>query len=204
MIRAELVTCQINFDVFFAFTNTIDFFCCFVLKKPFVMTSNNKVSYSFTDKVLEVVGVASSIAIIIFPMIYYADLPAEIPTHFNFKGEPDDWGSRASIWLLPVIAIVMYVVLSLLNYFLVLKQSINTSDKPNPETLQQVLSLMQVLKLSLNLSFLYIVFATIRVALGSAEGPGIWFLPVFVVLLTILPLFFVLKIAANSGSVKRK
>jgi hypothetical protein len=98
----------------------------------------------------------------------------------------------------------MYVVLSLLNYFLVLKQSINTSDKPNPETLQQVLSLMQVLKLSLNLSFLYIVFATIRVALGSAEGLGIWFLPVFVVLLTILPLFFVLKIAANSGSVKRK
>jgi uncharacterized membrane protein len=168
------------------------------------MTTHNKVSYSLTDKILEVAGIASSIAIIILPMIYYAGLPEEIPTHFNFKGLPDAWSHKSAFWSLPVIAVVLYCGLSLLNYFMVMKQNVNISEKNDPEILRQVLRLMQVLKLCLNMGFLYIIYGTIRVALGSAEGLGIWFLPVFIIAMTFVPLIFVVKIAANASIGKRK
>jgi uncharacterized membrane protein len=168
------------------------------------MTTHNKVSYSLTDKLLELAGIALSIAIILLPMVYYAGLPDEIPTHFNFKGLPDAWSHKSAFWSLPVIAVVLYLGLSLLNYFMVMKQNVKISGNNDHKMLQQVLRLMQVLKLSLNIGFLYIIFGTIRVAQGDAQGLGIWFLPVFIIVMTFVPLIFVVKIAANTGAGKRK
>lgn len=48
-----------------------------------------------------------AIAILLFPFGYalylYPTLPEIIPTHFNIKGEADGYGSRGTIFLLPLI-----------------------------------------------------------------------------------------------------
>ncbi len=36
-------------------------------------------------------------------IIAWPHLPDQIPIHFNLQGEPNDWGSRGMIWLLPGI-----------------------------------------------------------------------------------------------------
>jgi len=168
------------------------------------MKSKVKNQYSLTDKVLELAGIVTSLVITIVPYLYYAELPDEIPNHFNFKGLPDAWGHKSSIWALPVIAVVLYIGLSVMNYFLFIKQDVNPMVTDDNKILKQVLHLMQYLKLALNLGFLYIVIATIQVAFGKADGLGVWFLPVFIILMTVLPLFFVIKIAASSAVGKRK
>jgi len=41
------------------------------------------------------------------PFVYlaaiYGDLPDQIPIHYNLRGEADGWGSKAVLWLLPVM-----------------------------------------------------------------------------------------------------
>ncbi|MEL7163385.1 MAG: DUF1648 domain-containing protein, partial [Bacteroidota bacterium] len=46
-----------------------------------------------------------SLFMVFLPFIYlatiYGGLPAEIPIHFDWRGEPDGWGPKAVLWLLP-------------------------------------------------------------------------------------------------------
>jgi len=60
---------------------------------------------------------------------------------------------------------------------------------------------MQIIKLMLSVAFAYILWQTIRVSLGEAEGLGVWFLPAFIVLMTFLPIVF---LVTNVGKQKKK
>ncbi|WP_037573021.1 SdpI family protein [Spirochaeta cellobiosiphila] len=42
---------------------------------------------------------------------FYKQLPEQIPTHFNIKGEVDDWGPRNVIWLFGFLPVVIYMLL---------------------------------------------------------------------------------------------
>lgn len=44
-------------------------------------------------------------------------LPARIPAHFNAAGQPDAWGNPASVWLLPVVAVALYCIISVVALF---------------------------------------------------------------------------------------
>jgi uncharacterized membrane protein len=44
----------------------------------------------------------------------YTELPDIIPVHFNASGTPDGWGRKATIWILPVITVVISLALILL------------------------------------------------------------------------------------------
>ena len=45
---------------------------------------------------------------------YYGGLPEQIPTHFNASGVADKFGSRNTIFLLPVFAIILSAGMMLL------------------------------------------------------------------------------------------
>ena len=44
-------------------------------------------------------------------------LPDRIPTHFDLAGNPDGWGSPRTLLVLPVIALVLYLVITLVALF---------------------------------------------------------------------------------------
>jgi uncharacterized membrane protein len=43
-------------------------------------------------------------------------LPERIPTHFNFAGRPDAWGSPSSLLLLPAVAGALYLLITLAGF----------------------------------------------------------------------------------------
>ena len=45
----------------------------------------------------------------------YSLLPDSIPFHFDAQGNPDDWNSKETIFLLPSIAAVVFVLLTSFN-----------------------------------------------------------------------------------------
>jgi len=47
-------------------------------------------------------------------IIMFNHLPAVIPTHFNFSGEVDSFGSKYTIFLLPLLGTILFIVLSIL------------------------------------------------------------------------------------------
>lgn len=163
------------------------------------MNSEQAIRFKLTDKILEIAGIVATLILLILPFAFYRDLPAEIPTHYGFKGIPDGFGNKGSIWSLPIIGVLLYTGLSLLNYFVVLKNKPNSREKyGQPVAQESILRLMQIIKLFLSTAFAFIMWKTIQVSLGNADGLGIWFLPTFIVLMTFLPIVFLITSVGKS------
>ena len=49
--------------------------------------------------------------------LYYPDLPNEIPTHFNGRGQADAFGSKQSIWILMGVFSSIFIGIYILNKY---------------------------------------------------------------------------------------
>lgn len=76
-----------------------------------------KIALTTTDKVLEMLGWAGVLAIWVLTIANFQHLPDTIPVHYNFAGEPDRFGSKGSLFILPVVATVLYTGLTTLNNY---------------------------------------------------------------------------------------
>ena len=54
---------------------------------------------------------------IVYVAVRYTQLPAEIPSHYNFYGEIDGYGSRGTLWITPVIGILCDAVMLAVSFF---------------------------------------------------------------------------------------
>lgn len=162
------------------------------------MKDQSKIHFAPADKILEFTGILLVASLFVLPFGFYADLPDEIPSHFGIRGNPDAWSGKASIWTLPVVGLVLYAGLSVLNFLVLIKGYGSKSQKSQPISREKILRLMQWLKVLLVLSFTYITCMTIRVSIGKAEGLGVWFIPAMIIFMTFVPILFLL------GSGKKK
>lgn len=98
---------------------------------------------------------------------YVRVLPARVPIHFNFRGVADSWGKREWIWLMPLVGIGHYLLLTWLTTL------------PEIQPTRLMLGLLKVEVLAL---YLYLEIAQIDVALGRKArlGNGIWLLTAIV------------------------
>ena len=137
--------------------------------------------YTPLELVLEVIagtGLVFAVGLVVFT---YGSLPDTIPTHFGVGGNPDGWGPRWMVFLLPAVELTLYLTLTFmariphrLNY----PWKITDANAPRQYRLARVF--LGVMKLEIVLFFGYVKFAAIRVALGNASGLEPVFLPVFV------------------------
>jgi uncharacterized membrane protein len=64
---------------------------------------------------LEIVGLAAMAAMLFIALRALfgpSQLPQLIPTHFGLDGQPDAWGSRWSLLSLPVVAVALYSLMT--------------------------------------------------------------------------------------------
>ena len=66
-------------------------------------------------KLLDIISVASIIAGVILLIVFWLKMPETVPIHFNVKGEPDGWGSKYTLIILPIIAIGLFALLTFLE-----------------------------------------------------------------------------------------
>lgn len=131
--------------------------------------SNNKLKYATLFLLVLMWG---------FTLIHFNDLPEEIPIHYNAKGVPDGFDTRIHVWGLPLIATLLFLLLSGLQK----RTGIQKIEL-------QLLQWMQLLILG---TFTYIQLQTFYVAVNKSNGLGGWFLPT-VVIGFLAPIFWVIK-----------
>ena len=54
---------------------------------------------------------------IVVVAVRYTSLPAEIPSHYNFYGEIDGYGSRGTLWIMPIIGILCDALMLAVSFF---------------------------------------------------------------------------------------
>lgn len=71
------------------------------------------VGKSAFEKICDALALSGLVLFLIVTTIYWSKLPDTIPIHFDLKGNADGWGSKATIWVLPGIALFIYATMTL-------------------------------------------------------------------------------------------
>lgn len=121
---------------------------------------------------------------------WWPQLPAVVPTHFGAYGLPDAWGAKSSLFLLPAIAVGLYIILSAASCFPGLYNYPVRITEDNYRA-QYILArlLLCFLKTEIIWIFASLNYLTLLTALGIRSGLGIFFMPV-----TLLVIFITIGI----------
>lgn len=134
------------------------------------------------DHLLEILGLLGLLLLIGLPILYYQELPDSIPRHFGINGEPDRFSGKAALWTLPIVGVVLYLILFLLNKHPHRFNYPLPITEENAEHVYKKTSRMgRILNTILAWAFAYITWSTIQTALERQNGMGPWFAPVFTI-----------------------
>lgn len=132
--------------------------------------------------VLEILAVLGVGVMVYLVVDSWSTLPESIPTHFNVQGEPDSWGRKGTLLLLPIMGLGFYGLMTIVNRF---PHSFNYLWQITEENAERQYRLaremMLWLKLELVWMFAYIEWVIIRTARGQEDRLGILFLPVVLI-----------------------
>lgn len=134
------------------------------------------------DSVISIV--ASILLVVIFNLLFYDKMPAELPTHWNFQGQADDYSSKFHAM------VVIQGFLVLMNAFLCFMLD---SD---PKNNKQCNLVMTISKLSMPAIMLLIYIITVMAGFGR-EVKVSTILPIFIGLLFIAIGNYLPKIKRN-------
>jgi uncharacterized membrane protein len=131
------------------------------------------------DWSFEAISLFSLIATLSMAAGSWSHLPATIPTHFGMSGAPNAFGSRQSIWLVPVLAVFIYLMLTASARFPKFVNLPFKVDRTNPEVQRIIFRMLATSKAATMLLFAYIVYGQIQSAINATNSMGLVLLPVF-------------------------
>jgi uncharacterized membrane protein len=111
-------------------------------------------------------------------------LPERIPIHFNFAGQPDAWGKPTMLPIMPVVALVLYLLLTVLARFpSIFNYPVEVTAENRPWLEALALDMIAWIKMEMVCLFAWIQWSTIEVARQGRGGLSPALLPVFLVTL---------------------
>lgn len=162
-----------------------------------------KLQLTATDYVLEAIAILGIISLWIMAFISYSTLPDSIPTHFNIKGQADDWGNKTSIFILPCIALLLFTGITILNKFPhIFNYPVKVTGENALRLYTKSVRVMRILKALVVMLFLFIEWQVCQSA-ENAELPS-WFLPAVLIIPVVLPIVMALFLTKTFPSEKSK
>ena len=152
------------------------------------------IELTLTDKVIEILGWLALAILWTLTLLAFTDLPETIPTHYNGAGLVDNYGDKSTIFILPIIGTLIFVLMTILNRFPHIFNYPTIITAENAEK-QYILAtrLIRYLKFAIVVIFLVIALMTIWTTNNKSEGLGPWFLPLFLGLVFIPVIVFIIK-----------
>ncbi|MBK9293307.1 MAG: DUF1648 domain-containing protein [Oligoflexia bacterium] len=102
---------------------------------------------------------------------YWPSLPEKVPMHFDFSGNPDAWGSKEWIFVIPAAGLLLYSLLSIISRFpQKFNYPVEVTNENRGRQYQLSLLLLSIVKLEILFGFTYITWKQIQVALEKSSG----------------------------------
>lgn len=131
------------------------------------------------DLIANMASIVILLAATIFVLIRWSDLPEQIPSHYNFKGEPNAYGGKGTLIFEMIMGWVMVLTFLIIGK---LPQVWNTGVERTPANEavinRIVKDMISVMELILAMLFAYMMITPV---LGIRMGK--WFMPLFLVLI---------------------
>lgn len=69
------------------------------------------------QRVLNILSFLLLLGLFLYPALIWSKIPEQIPTHYNFAGKADAFGSKTSLLILPIIGCLLYGLLVFVGHF---------------------------------------------------------------------------------------
>lgn len=130
------------------------------------------------DKVLDAASAALLVVLWAITIYAFVKMPDIIPTHYNGSGSVDDYGSKATILILPLVTTVILFVLTGLNRYPHIFNYPTEITEANAERQYTLaIRMLRFLKLAIVIIFTEIVVSTYLITQGTIKGLGGWIIP---------------------------
>lgn len=126
------------------------------------------------DKLMNRMSLLVLLGTALFLALYWWHIPQEVPMHFNAAGQIDRWGSKTELLILPVIAWLLYLLMTVVEQF---PGAWNTGVKVTEENRERVYALLGHMLSTLKF-LIMVMFAWITLWCALAKPLPVWFLPV--------------------------
>ncbi len=135
------------------------------------------------EKLFDKLTIATLLAMLVVAAIYYPQLPQEIPIHFNGKGEPDGFGNKMTLWLVPLIGLGVSLPMF---YLYKIPHTYNYMTKITPENAayeyQRAREMLRMTNFSMALVFFVVTTMICYSAMNGNAGSGPWLIIVILIL----------------------
>jgi len=156
--------------------------------------SRIKIELTSLDKMVESIGWLALIFLWVLTILNYSKMPETVPIHFNAAGEANGYGNKASIFILPVTGLVLFIGMTILNRFPhIFNYPVNITKENAERQYLNATRTIRYLKSIIVFTFLIIEYQTIQTVSGKSDGLGVWFFPVTMGLILIPTIGFVIR-----------
>jgi hypothetical protein len=159
---------------------------------------NIKPERSLVEKILQIVCPLILVAGVVLLITAWGGLPDSVPSHFNAKGIPDSGGSKKGLIYLPIIAVGIYLALTVYEHFpYVFNFPIKITEKNALFEYQAAREMIVCVKAEIIAVITYLLWASIETAKGALQGLGSLFLIIFIALLTVTLVYYILRMSRH-------
>lgn len=150
-----------------------------------------KLKFNNTEKIMITISIAVTLLMWAYVLLNVKHMPMTIPTHFTMSGKPNSWGSRNTIFIMPIICSIVIGLLIFISRFpRFFNYPIKITEKNAERQYRNSGQLMLALAIELPLVFLYIEYKIVQSALGLSLGLGNYFFTIFIVIIFGTIIFF--------------
>ncbi|ADU32235.1 DUF1648 domain-containing protein [Evansella cellulosilytica] len=137
-----------------------------------------KLEKSTFERVISFLSMLIFLGSLAFLALVWGDIPDRVPAHFNFSGEVTRHGSQWELLILPIIGLVIYLSMHLLEkYPHMHNYPIEITESNAEEAYKISRSMLGMLKNTILVIFSFIMINASVIALGWGDGVASLILP---------------------------
>ncbi len=114
------------------------------------------------SKITNLISLLSVVGIVLYVIITWKNIPDMIPGHYNIAGEIDKYSSKNSIWILIVVQILLFTMMSVLERFPnIWNTGVQITDENVERVYTNLRNMQTYLKMMIMIYFSYMTFQSI-------------------------------------------
>ena len=160
-----------------------------------VSRDRKKKPIPLSDRMLELVALAMGVVMLVLTGVLYSKAPDTVPAHFNFSGDADGWGGKVFYWILAGIMLVGMIICASAAYN---RKLVNLPVRLKPEVFYRQIGLIsrmcRIMTIAFGFIWLAVLLAMSASFIGMSESVAVALIPLSVMLMLGVALFYTLKI----------
>jgi hypothetical protein len=160
-----------------------------------VSRDRKKKPITLSDRILELVAAAMAVLLLILTGVLYSKAPDTVPSHFNLAMEVDAWSGKGVYWVLAAIMLVGMIICASAAYN---RKLVNLPIRLKEPVFYHQIGLIsrmcRIMTITFGLIWLAVLLAMSASFIGMPEDVSVALIPLSVVLMLGVVLFYTLKI----------